>query len=77
MSEGSDSVPPFMASVFSVKALTLWTHVLGRKILLLLQGTWACLVKKLTPLWVSPMRKRVHASESKLVTVCSTMKAHL
>jgi hypothetical protein len=41
MSEGSDSVPLFMASVFSVKVLTLWTHVLGRKILLLLQGTWA------------------------------------
>jgi hypothetical protein len=35
------------------------------------------LIKNLTPLWVSPVRKRVCALESKIAMLSSTVKAHL
>jgi hypothetical protein len=58
--------------------LTLWPHVFGE------WSFYCCfrvhmlrLVKNLTHFWVSPVGKRVRASESKCTTLCSTMKARL
>jgi hypothetical protein len=89
MSKGSDSAPPLMALLFSAKALVEYKANFVRDFelvdLCLGEGSfYYCfrvhglrLVKNLTPLWVSPMRKRLWTSESKLATLCSIMKARL
>jgi hypothetical protein len=88
-SEGSDSAPPLMASLFSAKVLIKYAtnfvsdfdsvdSCVGEERFCYCVGVHGLhLIKNLTPLWVSPVRKRVQASKTKFATLCSMTKAHL
>jgi hypothetical protein len=88
MNEGCDSAPLFMALMFCVKPLlnfqptsldvsTLFDmNFLGNEALLMLRVHKLCLIKNLTPLQASPMRKRVQALENKCV-YCATVETRL
>jgi hypothetical protein len=89
MSEGSDSAPLLMASLFGAKALIehkanlvsdfdLVASCFGEQSFYFCFGVHGLrLSKNLTPLRVSPIRKRVRASESKHAALRSMLKAHL
>jgi hypothetical protein len=89
MSKESDNAPLCMALLFSTKVLVeyranfvsdfdLVESCFGEGSFYYYFGVHEiCLVKSLISLRVSPMRKRVLALESKLVTLCSKTKARL
>jgi hypothetical protein len=89
MSEGSDSVPLLMALLFSAKALVEYRANLvsdfdpnascfrERCIYYCFGVHRLCLIKNLTPLWATPMRKRVRTLKSKCAMLLSMMKVRL
>jgi heme/copper-type cytochrome/quinol oxidase subunit 3 len=89
MSEGSNSVPQLMALLFSVKALVEYranfvsdfdpmASRFGEQSFYYYFGVHGlCLIKNLTPLRVSSVKKKVQASERKCVILCSTMMSCL
>jgi heme/copper-type cytochrome/quinol oxidase subunit 3 len=89
MSEGSDSAPSLMALLFSTKAFAEYRGNLVSDFDLVAssfgeQSFYCCfgvyglrLIKSITPLRVSLVRKRVQPSESKCATLRSTLNARL
>jgi hypothetical protein len=89
MSEGSDSVPLLMALLFSAKVLVEYRANLvsdfdpnascfeEQCIYCCFEVHRLCLVKNLTPLWATPMIKRVRTLKSKCVMLLSMMKVRL
>jgi heme/copper-type cytochrome/quinol oxidase subunit 3 len=85
MSDESDSAP----SLFSAKALVEYRanifsnfnpmdSCFGEGIFYCFFGVHGLrLIKNITPLWVSPVRKKAQASEWKRAMLHSTTKAHL
>jgi heme/copper-type cytochrome/quinol oxidase subunit 3 len=89
MSEGSDSTHLLMASLFSTEALMEYRNNIVSNFDSVAscfgeQSSYYCfgvhglhLIKKLTPLWASLVRKRLWALKSKRVVLLSMMKVHL